>query len=633
MEKIQIQFTESDYKIYHYYCLRYYQVHDPVRKQSLHAFLDLFEKGIIPVKEQDIRQARQFLSGKCDDLKKEHDGTSGEGEKTTLLQMRICSDLLLLCEDLEKIYRLIQKQGVVANYLMILGTFSKVIEENKNLQLSGIYDLDSDVIESLARPLVTAIRMRLGTDRHWRSVLRELTFIAARFNQRSYEPRFDLDIIQLVAPVVVSHFNKDVQTREILSVLPSYLEESELEEFEAFLNRTPDLLKDYQEGDIDWDAIHEPLEVVASAVAAQRDQWSQGRLKISDYYSLVPPKGTQSPDSELYPAGAISPSQPDLLQAMGSRTFDVAVSPDLPAPVVDTPVVYPPSDFVSDMVALKPRIKPFMPVIIGVAVILLFIVGTAFISGEWDFLGNTTNSTTGALKTTTSTTKATATPTPKATTAKPTATPTPTATTAKPTAPPTPTLQSYSSADIGNHLVEIAFGPDNSGIQKPNKSLVAVSCSGTYTDSDVVLLNNFISQFNDYSSTTKISHNVEFGGLGDIPLNFLPADSLNQIKVDATTSVYKDAQTGTYYFIRTNEKTYVNSDLKGDERKRWILRAALFNLGFLGESAKYSDSLFYAGTNKATQLSAIDLKALQLMYGRKITIGMTKSTVKTTLGI
>ena len=79
MEKIQIQFNESDYKVYYDYCLKYYRVHDDVRKQSVHAFLDLFEKGIIPVEAQDIRQARQFLAGKCDDLKKEHDGTDRGG--------------------------------------------------------------------------------------------------------------------------------------------------------------------------------------------------------------------------------------------------------------------------------------------------------------------------------------------------------------------------------------------------------------------------------------------------------------------------------------------------------------------------------------------------------------------------
>jgi hypothetical protein len=72
----------------------------------------------------------------------------------------------------------------------------------------------------------------------------------------------------------------------------------------------------------------------------------------------------------------------------------------------------------------------------------------------------------------------------------------------------------------------------------------------------------------------------------------------------------------------------VNSDLKGDERKRWILRAVLYNFGFYGETAKYSDSVFYAGNNNASKLNDVDLKALQLMYGKKITNGMTKDYMR-----
>ena len=187
----------------------------------------------------------------------------------------------------------------------------------------------------------------------------------------------------------------------------------------------------------------------------------------------------------------------------------------------------------------------------------------------------------------------------------------------------------YSSADIGNHLLEIAFGPDNSVIDKPVKSYLAVSCSGTYDAGDVVLLNDFISQFNNYSSTTKLSSTVYFNSPSDIDLNFLPATSLRQIKLDPdTSSEYMDAQTGTYHFIRTTETTYINSDLTGNERKRWVLRALLNNLGFYGENSKYADSVFYTGTNKVSQLSDIDLKAVQLMYGKKINNGMTKANVK-----
>ncbi|MHB8163107.1 MAG: hypothetical protein ACYDDV_02035 [Methanoregula sp.] len=484
--------------------------------------------------------------------------------------------------------------------------------------------MKSEVIDSLAQPLTEIIQMRLGTDRNWRSVLRELTFIAARFNQVYPEPKFDLDILQLVGPAVVSHFNKDVDTREIRSLLPSYYEESELEEFEVLLNQTPNLLKNYQNEEINWDAFFEPLKCIADAVAFQRDHWDQRSAELSDQYSLVLPVETDASDNGMYPAGHPSPSHTDESPAKRFKKFDIEVSQEFPHSA-ESPVTV---STVSDTPPKKPEIQQFAPVFIGVAIIILFIFGTVVVSGDWDLFGagNTTNATTAINKNIT-TVKPTATPAPKATTIKPAATAAPKTTTVKPTASPTP--KSYSSADIGNHLIEIAFGPDNSVIKKPTKDRVTISFSGIYNEDDIDVVKNLISQFNTYSSTTKISENIDFTGASDIWLDFLPGNSLSQIKNEEIISSNKNMQTGTYYSILTDTKTYVNSDLKGSERSRWVLRAVLSNLGFYGETAKYPESLFYTGTVTATELNDIDLKALQLMYGKKVTNGMTKATIKT----
>jgi hypothetical protein len=257
----------------------------------------------------------------------------------------------------------------------------------------------------------------------------------------------------------------------------------------------------------------------------------------------------------------------------------------------------------------------------------LFIVGTTIVSGNWNPLGNTTNAT-GASKTVTAT-KTTATPTQTATTAKPTATPTTTATTAKPTPTTVPTLQLYSSSDIGSHLKDIAFGSDNNVIKKPKKDLLEITFSGAYYDDDIVLLNNFISQFNNYSATSKISTNVNLNSPADIWIDFLPDAALKQIELKPTASIYKDYSTGRYYFVYNGERTHVNSELSSTERKRWILRAIMYNLGFFGETTKYPKSVFYAGSNDVNQLSDIDLKALQLMYGKVVTNGMSKGSIPT----
>ena len=132
---------------------------------------------------------------------------------------------------------------------------------------------------------------------------------------------------------------------------------------------------------------------------------------------------------------------------------------------------------------------------------------------------------------------------------------------------------------------------------------MVVSLDGMYSKPDIDLVNTFIGQFNNYSSTTKISENINFNNPADIALDFQPETIINHIN---TTVDYRS--TGTRYFSLTKEiafvnsdlkvKTIVNSDLKGDERKRWILRAILYNLGFYGETAEYPDSIFYAGCNQ-----------------------------------
>jgi hypothetical protein len=613
MEKIQIQVNESENKVYYDYCRKYYQVHDTVRKQSIHAFLDLYMKGIIPVENQDIRQARNLLAGKCNELKKEQNAPGRKSDTTMLFQLRVCSDISLFIEDLEKMFRLIVKQGIVGDYLLILGTFSKIIDEDKSSHVLIKYDLKDEVIESLAYPLAEIILHRLGNNPQWKAVLHELIVVATRFNRQSSEPKFDLDILMLIAPAVVAFFDKHVPSREILEILPSYFEEHELDEFETFLHNAPGQNID-QDANINWESIHEPFEVVASAVEVQRYQWSQGISKISDQYSLAPPSGMPFPDGRRYPVASPYPTFLAPMHANDLKTFNIVVSPDGTEQAKSPFPVNPPYGSTPG----KTGLTPFIPIIIGVAVIVIIISGAIFFTGFLDQppAVTTTNSTNVTVR--------------NATTTQPNATIVPTRTaTAVATPTPVPTLQTYTSTDIMNHFLEIGFGPNNNVIKKPTRDRLVISLAGRYNESDIILLSTFISQFNNYSSTTKISEFINFATPGDIALDLSPQTTLIEINRDLNTTIdYLDPQTGTRYFVLTPEKTSVNSDLKDNERKRWILRAVLYNLGFYGEDTKYPDSVFYPGANNSSQLNIVDLKALQLMYGKKITNGMTKSQVR-----
>ncbi|WP_321507941.1 hypothetical protein [uncultured Methanoregula sp.] len=632
MEKIQIQFKESDYKVYYEYCERYYQIHDIVRKKSILTFLDLFSKGVLNVAEQDISQVTLLLSQKCEELKKSSYDNRGDGDTTTSLQLESCADILHFSKDLEKMYRLFQKQGLVANYLLIIGTFSKVTDAAKNSPVNVMYNLDNETIESLSLPLVDLIRGRLGTDREWRSVLRELNVIAARYNRVASGPKFDLDTIKLVAPAVVYHFNKDVKTSEIISVVPSYFDECELDEFETLLNRTSQYLQDELDADIDWQKIAGPLKIIAAKVDEQREEWKRERSKLEDHYSLASPADMLASEGTTSSAGSVSSAFPGSPRVNELKGFEINMSPDGTTGVESPLQIY--TEVKED--SPKPAIVTHLPIVIGICIIVAFIFGSVILSGAWNPLdmGNSTQN--GTYPNGTVIKPAATTAKPAATTAKPAATTAaPAATTAKPAV--TTVQASYSSADVGSHLLEIGFGPDNNVIQKPTKDLLGISLMGADKDSDVAVITNFINQFNNYSSTTKISTNIDTTSpSADITLVFLPESSLRQLNVDANTLIVKDIQTGTYYFVRTttttfgtsNQQTYVNADLKGNTRARWILRALLYTMGFKGETAKYTDSLFYSGATDAKQASQIDLKAIQLMFGKKVTNGMTKAQIK-----
>jgi hypothetical protein len=196
----------------------------------------------------------------------------------------------------------------------------------------------------------------------------------------------------------------------------------------------------------------------------------------------------------------------------------------------------------------------------------------------------------------------------------------------------------YSTNDIYKHFVDIAFSPDYPTINKWNKELVHVAITGNYDSKDIKTINNFLQVFNNYSSTTKLPKEVQQSEtLGDIVIYFLPESSLNNINFDASWKISKNPENGTINFIyKTNpvqygvstHTAYINSDVKGNARTHWIVRSLLFELGFPGETGMYPDSIFYSGSDTTTSLSKIDLKALELMYGTKISNGMSLNKIR-----
>ncbi|MDD1719280.1 MAG: hypothetical protein LUQ25_04405, partial [Methanoregulaceae archaeon] len=120
------------------------------------------------------------------------------------------------------------------------------------------------------------------------------------------------------------------------------------------------------------------------------------------------------------------------------------------------------------------------------------------------------------------------------------------------------------------------------------------------------------------------------GTTGRIQIKFVSEEGLKAIDLSNSPGwLNKEFKNDTKSYAKVKDNVvYVNSDLSGPMRTHFILLGMLFELGFKGETLKYQDSLFYYRGTTTTSLSAIDEKAVQIMYGLGLYNGMTVEDVK-----
>jgi len=278
-------------------------------------------------------------------------------------------------------------------------------------------------------------------------------------------------------------------------------------------------------------------------------------------------------------------------------------------------------------------------IIIGILVLLSIIACIALTDSIASLQGPSDNSSVSNIsKPTTTGITAKSTPTAATPTAATNVTATK-ATTVIPTSTPTPV--SYTTTQIYEHLIDIAFGTDNIKIIKVTTSTEKISIDGSFTNDDWINLNKFKEQFNNLSTTLRLSEPTE-GSQGIIIFNFMPETALNSLSDDTSYNTiygrqlinYDENNTicSIYRTVDSNgvqrSTVYINSDLTGNKRTHYMLRGMLYYLGFMGESAKYSSSIFYSQPNDNPRMNSLDIKAAQLMYGTKITNGMTVGTIQ-----
>jgi hypothetical protein len=644
MEKIWIQFNESDYQVYNDYCHRYYSILEAPRKRAIHLFLELFEKDLLTVGEHDLGEATLFFSKKCAEIVAGDNPLGKNNASVDLPLYRVCREIPFLIGDLEKIYRLIEKTGITPNYLLVLATFSTIIKEEKNACIAAIDEQDKKKAESVAPAIADIMRVRLGPDAGWEAALHEFAHIVRKFNLVSADRKIDRNCIYLIGPAVISHFDAAVGFEEIQAALTRSFEERELAVFEALLNNKPYFPDSDTDSDSSDDLIFEMLKSVSGGdtdPGSYETVSDPGHPEIVDLPAVISQSAPSRDSGAIIPSGRTRSPYPLALQENYPSRFDIDIGSTAKSLVVmPDKWVDPPRK-----VYTKPGIPQYSVMFMGIVILILFAITMAATSGIWSpvkLVSNASsdpnsseinsilsivenlqrNSTVSAENDQSVNLRA---PPVQVTS----------------TIQPEPTKKAITTADVNKHFFAVAFGPDNTKIQKriPDKMILSMAMNGNYQENDTVLLGLFTAQFNNYSSTDKFHSDMKFGDMANIVMVFSPGSTLNNIEDLDGTVVSKDPETGDIRSLHmtvtidrvSKEVVYINSDLKGDVRTHWILRGLLDDLGFRGETYDYPDSIFYAGSENTTQLSDIDWKAVQLMYGSKITPGLTSDRVKALL--
>jgi hypothetical protein len=191
------------------------------------------------------------------------------------------------------------------------------------------------------------------------------------------------------------------------------------------------------------------------------------------------------------------------------------------------------------------------------------------------------------------------------------------------------------SADAAKlHFLDLAFGAENTYLERwseeQNNGRIVISMVGN-RDADATAVRTALQEFNSLSRTNQISTQVKQGSAtGDIVIKFVTGDGMSAIPLNTSESLTNKefVQSGRSVAKVTLGTIYVNNDLKGDERSHVILRSLFYELGLVGATDLYPDSLFYSGTNSTKTLSLIDREAIRILYGTSLKPGMNANEVR-----
>src|SRR5665647_371380 len=233
MGRVTLHFNENDYHLFYHYCANYCRLYDETRKNSIKILLELYKHEVIDIQEHSLDNIFSFFYQKKQEF--ETEGRVPASDSDNLMRIRICSDLIAFLDDLEKIYRLLRKKNREANYILIIGVFSKIFEDEAQTRAEDLQKTASDVIDAIVLPLEKEIEKKLGTQADREAILYEMVSFTEIFNRLSPDLTFNDEVILLIAPKLLKRFGKDENYEEIRNLLKNHRDQFGMDELESAL--------------------------------------------------------------------------------------------------------------------------------------------------------------------------------------------------------------------------------------------------------------------------------------------------------------------------------------------------------------------------------------------------------------
>ena len=300
MGRVTLNFSEEEYQLFHHYCTNYCRLYDETRKNSIKIFLELYRHQVIDLQEHSLDNVFSFFYQKKQEFEMESQipGSDAGGQ----MRLRACLDIIAFLEDLEKIYRLLRKKGVNANYFLILGAFSKIADEDTWMRWEDLQKTLANEINAIAEPLGNAIEKKLGRKTDSRSILGELVGYVETFNRFSPDATFSDEITHLIAISLLKRFGKQVPDEEIPALLRSSRDQFEIDELESALEGKS-RPGDAKGLDFSWEDLLDPLRILNERIAQGQ---VPARRSLEVLSALEAPVKTDYP-MQLYqnPAGLV----------------------------------------------------------------------------------------------------------------------------------------------------------------------------------------------------------------------------------------------------------------------------------------------------------------------------------------